>query len=575
LINSPLAVSQQPPTANDSTNAAARAASARELETWRSTTTAAPPAEAGCYRLDYPAKVWQKIDCGPPPADPPRTLRPQAPARQNIQPNAQPLAGDYTMTPVNKITSATGRMVTLNQVTSVGSTNANTGTVTPGLFSIQLNSSKSLPANTGTVSCKSSFNPKNCIGWIQFVYNNSRQLYIQYWFINYLANTTQSCPSSLPFSSKGNPKSSGLDCGANAAITTLASSAPTDFTKMQGVSLTGQALSTGKVVATLTAGGTSYAVTGTDAVSTATGWSSAEFNIFGSGSSSAGTFNTVQLNTAAQVTMSLTSNNDSSLKQPGCTTGTTTAENSNMFLGPCYTTTTPGIWFNESPNVPVFTASQLSPSQGPAVGGTAVQVQGGPFNQPFQIDFGAQIVQPINTLPSDVTVNSPPGTAGSAVQVSAAYVFPSGGLGPFSASLPFLYYATPGCTFSEFCPFYQNQPPSYTATCSAPTDFYTTSNIQVPGDFNTIALGATTTTGSTTGEAVTLAACQQSSKTQCNFYSIDVSSAQWCHPTTPPKPPPPPPACSKCGGGQKCCPNPDGGVGVSCVPANLSCPVVH
>lgn len=563
----PIAFAQKPSSADTSTNPAARTASASELETWRSTTTAAPPQHAGCYRIDYPAKNWQKIDCGPPPVDPPRTLRPSPQVRHDLQPNAQPLSGDYTMTPTNKISSATGRIVTLNQVTSVGSINATSGALTANLFSLQINSNNTLAANAGNPSCKFSSNP-NCAGWIQFVYNNSRQLYIQYWFYNYLSSTTQSCPSSLPFNSKGNPNSSGLDCGNNAAFSTLASSAPADFTKMQGASLTGQALSNGSVVATLTAGGTSYAVTGNDAVGTASGWTSAEFNIFGSGSNSSGVFNTVQLNTAAQVTMGLTSDNDLSLLQPTCNTGTTTAENSNMFLGPCNTTTAPGIWFNESPTTPQLTS--LNPAQGPAAGGTAVQVLGGPFNQAFQINFGTQIVQPTNTLPNDVTVNSPPGSPASPVQVTAAYIFPEGGLGPFSASLPFSYYATPGCSFSEACPFYQNQPPSYTSTCSAPTDFYTTSDINTPADFVLIAPNTTTNTGSTTGEAVSLAACQLGSKTQCDFHSIYVSSAQWCHGRIQP-----PPACTTCGAGQKCCPNPDGGKGTICLPATQACPVIH
>jgi len=567
----PIAFPQTPSPANTTANPAARNASATELEAWRSSTTAAVPQQAGCYRLDYPAKTWQKVDCGPQPVDPPRTLKPTAPPRKNLQPNSLPLAGDYTMKPTNKITSATGRMLTLNQVTSVGSINFNNGALTPGLFSIQINSDKGLAANTGNPSCKTSSN-KNCAGWIQFVYNNSRQLYIQYWFINYLSNTTQSCPSSLPFSSKGNPNSSGLDCGNNAVLSTLASSAPTDFTTMQGASLTGQGLSNGKVSATLTAGGTSYTVTGADAVGAASGWTLAEFNIFGGGSNSSGIFNTVNLNTAAQVTMGLTSDNDSSLQQPACTTGSYTAENSNMFLGPCYMTTVPGIWFNESPTTPQLTS--LSPAQGPATGGTPVQILGGPFNQAVQIDFNTQIVPPTNSLPNDISVNSPPGSPSSPSQVTAAFIYPNGGLGPFSASLPFTYYTTPGCTFSTFCPFYQNQPPQYTATCSSPSDFYTTSDINTPSDFNLVAHDTTTDTGSTTGESVSLAACQLGSKTQCNFYSVFVSSSDWCH-GTPPPPPPPPPSCSKCGGGEKCCRNPDGGNGTICVPSSQSCPVIH
>ncbi len=374
------------------------------------------------------------------------------------------------MTPTNKITSATGNVTTLNQVTSVGSINANNGVLSSGLFSLQLNSNNSLAGKSGTPSCTGSTN-QACSGWTQFVYNNSRQLYIQEWFINYLSNAKQACPSSLPFNA-------GLSCGENVAFSTLASSAPSDFTKMQGASLTGQALSNGNVVVTLTAGGTSYVATGTDNTGTASGWTTAEFNVFGLGTNSSGAFNTVQLNTAAQVTMGLTSNNDKSLQQPACTSGSTTAENSNMFLGPCNKTTVPGISFNESP--------------------------------------------------------------------------------------------TPPCTFSESCPFFQNQPPTYLATCTASSDFYTTADIHTPADFILVAQNALTNTGSTTGEAVSLAACLQGSKTVCNFYSIDVPSSQWCHGKITPPPP-----CTKCGSGQKCCANPDGGGGTICISSTLTCPVIH
>jgi hypothetical protein len=564
MAASPIMVSQRAMAADSGANAAAETASKADLEAWRQATTSAVPTGGGCYRVDYPSGTWQKIDCGPAPADPPRTLRlNQSPGkRKTIQPNAPPLTGDWAMTPTNPISSATGSITTLTNVTSVGSINANNGSLSAGLFSLQINSEQGLAASTGSPSCPKS--NSGCKGWIQFVYNNDKQLYIQYWFIRYLTSASQSCPSNLPFRA-------GLSCGYNAGFGMLSSSAPSDFTKMQGVVLNGKLRSNGTAVVTLTAGGTTYAVSGSNPVSApGSTWTSAEFNVFGLGTNKKGAFNTVQFNASAEITLGLTSDNDSSGKQPGCATGSFTAENSNLFLGPCNTTSVPGIWFNESPTTPQIT---LTPSRGRATGGTGVQVSFGPFGQQVQIKFGNQIVSPTNTLPNDVSVSSPPGAAGSSASVTAAYIFPNGSPGPFGAPAQFSYFNTPTCNFSLSCPFYQNQPPTYTMSCPTPSDFYSTINVSVPADFNLIEQDATTNSGSTTSEVDFLATCELKSKTQCIYNSLSVPVANWCHSTGGgggggggggSK-------CSQCGG-EKCCPDPYGGPGHVCVPSSSPCP---
>lgn len=585
LVALSVAFSQRAMGADTSTTATAQTTSKAGLEAWRQAISAAPPTKKGCYTLKYPSKVWKEVSCGALPANPPRTLSYNQPSGtgNGFVPNVQPLlAGDYMIKPTNTISSATGTIMALTNVTSVGSINSFDNSYNANLFSVQLNSNSykntnllssgsSLAATTGNPSCSSSPNKstsatRKCQGWIQFVYNSDGQLYIQYWLLNYLSSTSQKCPKTLlPLND-----SPGFDCAYDPQFGTVA--APTDFTKLQGATLTGQLSSNGTANIILTVGDVSYSNSAGAASVPPPGstWTQAEFNVFGRGTLSPEKMYTkVLLNAGAEITIGLTSDNDNSGKLPQCQKGSTTGEKSNLYLGPCNTTTVPGIWFNESPTTPDITS--LSPSQGPAGGGISVQVLGGPFNQRVQIMFGNQIVSPTNTLPDDVTVLSPPGTVGTPDSVIAAYIFPNGAAGPFSAPAPqqFSYFNTPSCTFSTYCPFYQGQPPLYTVVCPTPSDFYLTDN-GGSADFVPIALGVLTNTGSTTSEAVGLAVCEPGSKTECKFFGISVPVTNWCGGGV--SPPPRPPTCTQCGSEKKCCRDPFGGKGHVCVALNVPCP---
>lgn len=153
---------------------AASSATKFEIEEWRKSITRSTPPKAGCFTLQYPSKKWKEVDCGKQPPDAPQTLGPKE--SRLIKPHVAPLSGDWTMTPTNSITSATGEVITLNSVTTIGSVKSEDGTVAAGKFSLQLNSNMTLPASSGNPSCATSTNP-NCKGWIQFVYNSDRQLF--------------------------------------------------------------------------------------------------------------------------------------------------------------------------------------------------------------------------------------------------------------------------------------------------------------------------------------------------------------------------------------------------------------
>jgi hypothetical protein len=543
---------------------AASSATKFEMEEWRKATTNSAPQKPGCYTLQYPSRQWMQVDCGKQPPNAPRTLGPKE--SRAIQPHVAPLVSDWMMTPTNSITSATGQLITLNNVTSVGSIKQEDGTLAAGKFSLQLNSNMTLPASSGSPSCGSAPNA-GCRGWIQFVYNSDRQLFIQVWFINYLKAKTDSCPSGMFQSLQS--------CGENTAFANLPATFENDFTKLQGLTLSGRAAGT-SVAAFLTIGGRSTSVVGSDKVGAASSsWSQAEFNVFGLGGYTDATYSEVEFNPEAQITIGLTSDNDLSGKEPGCAIGKTTNEYSNLFLGPCVTTTTPGIWFNESPTAPkILTVAPLS---GGFSGGTNVDVRGGPFSPQVQVRFGDQTVSATTSFGNEFTVGSPPGSAGSSVTLAAANIFPNGTPGPFGAdsSDQFTYVRVPQCSFSEYCPFDEGQPPTYTVTCDALTDFYNYSGLPADPSFPTgltpVASNTETNTGLMSAEERGLAACNAGTKSNCFMHSLETPQADWCINRGPP---PPPPRCPQCPD-KKCCADPNGGTRPLCLPFTSTCPHVR
>jgi hypothetical protein len=73
--------------------------------------------------------------------------------------------------------------------------------------------------------------------------------------------------------------------------------------------------------------------------------------------------------------------------------------------------------------------------------------------------------------------------------------------------------------------------------------------------------------GSTTSEAIQ-AACIPGTTNQCSSYPITYASL--CHSMKPP-----PPSCTSQLRLGKCCPNPDGGKGVTSLSQSLQCSAIH
>ena len=201
-------------------------------------------------------------------------------------------------------------------------------------------------------------------------------------------------------------------------------------------------------------------------------------------------------------------------------------------------------------------------------------MHGGPFSNKVQVKFGDQTVSATASFPNEFTVGSPPGSAGSSVTLTAANIFPNGTPGPFGAasSDQFTYVRVPQCSFNESCPFYEGQPPTYTVTCDALTDFYNYYGLPADPSFPTgltpVASNAKSNTGLMSAEELGLAACNAGTKSNCFMHSLETPQADWCLNRSPP---PPPPRCSQCGN-LRCCQDPLGGVRHVCVPLTSKCP---
>jgi len=550
------------PAAAQSTTSPA-AADQSTLQDWRKSTAPAIPRGNGCYKIEYPSREWKQVDCGQPPAHPPLTIKPQR--QGGIRPEDLPFHGDYTMTPTVPIAIATGRLDKVGNITQVGSINDVDQKVADGKFTLQINSNATMPATPATgPSCSGR---PNCKGWVQFVYNNDRQLNIQEWFINYLANATDSCPATLPLNA-------GPHCGVNVGITTLDTTAPTGFADLDGANLIGQVTSDGKALVSLQLGATSWTVVGTDLVGAFGNWTDAEFNVFGYGTvSKTEVYTRVQFNPEAQITVKLSSDLDFSGKAPNChgdvagNIGTTTAEDSNLFLGPCSTTVPPAISFNESPTRP--TIDGIQPNFGSPLGGTQVKVLGR-FTGALEFKLGDQVVTP--TVGDPTSFISPPGLSGAQSTVTAAYNFPNGRAGPFSdASIApvFTFRDAPACTLSKACPVHENQPPTYTVTCPGPTDFYEFAGSfppdhRDPSPLTVVEANTVRHAGPTSAQNRLSVACLPGTQIDCHVESITVPLAGWCTKQ-----------CSQCGGTEKCCDDPQGGPRPVCVPKTRACPPIQ
>jgi hypothetical protein len=271
-----------------SSNPAAPSEAAAQAR-WRDTIVRSPPSKAGCFHVSYPNTTWETVDCGPAPT---RLYRPRHGAipRETV--------GDDT----DYVAQSSG---TISQ--SVGSFPSATGTAGVTSYSLQLNSNDM----SGSAACGS---VSGCKSWQQFVYAAGEQIaFIQSWLIG-----IGTCPTGGSWIVNGN------DCYMNSTTVSVPLIASDQLTQVQ---MSGTAAA-GNDSMVFTNGGDAYSASTPDSTTNlSTGWSAAEFNIFGDGNSSAVTF---QPGASISVNVSITGGS------PTCQSGAgTTGETNNLTLGSC------------------------------------------------------------------------------------------------------------------------------------------------------------------------------------------------------------------------------------------------
>jgi hypothetical protein len=292
-------------------------------EDWRKSMSELPLPGKGCFESAYPDKVWRVVPC---------KMAPNMPMTPRIGPRPQVIGKGNDISaeaPSSFISSATGSFDTVNNVTSLSSPIGNAGAAVNNAYTLQLNTN---PFNSS--ACAGSPNP-NCQGWEQFVYftdGSTGSLFIQYWLLNYNAT----CPANWkPFQFTG---LSTMYCFRNSMS---ANPPPPNVTAAN----LGSLVMTGTVTAgsddvRLSTGTSMSATTGDDLVNAATGWTAAEFNVFGAGGNSNGggqvTFNDgATVVPRARITYGGTA-------APTCLAQGFTGETNNLNFGPNPPVASPG-----------------------------------------------------------------------------------------------------------------------------------------------------------------------------------------------------------------------------------------
>jgi hypothetical protein len=369
-------------------SASAPIAKSRAHEEWRKTMSHTAN-ERGCFRADYPEKVWKAVPCSVAPLipHPPRVRTGPAPdAVGNTVDYAAELGG-------NLISYGEGSFGTSAIFTE-----------TDGAAS----DSYSLQLNTNLFATSACNGVPGCLGWQQYVFDNntagsgSSGAYIQYWLVNY----PSPCPASYTFYPGG---AGGSGCFKNSTSVVVPVQA---LANLSGLALTGTAVGGGLDQLTLFTGTTIYSTFGEDSVlNPSLGWLSAEFNVFGySGAAPLATFASGTLLSIE----TLVSNGVTTVAPTVLDTGYT-FESNNLSLAPLGACSVadpngPYIWFQESfgatpaatcPITPISLPAPTVTVTGPTFGG----IESFSFSWP-SVSGATYYVMTKNGAESTITGNS-------------------------------------------------------------------------------------------------------------------------------------------------------------------------
>ena len=288
----------------------------------------------GCFSAAYPRAEWQEVPCEAAPNIP---MVPRSGLRPFVIGNTNDISASA---PSGTITQAIGHFENISNVTSETGLIGNSGVPVNDAYTLQVNTNQFT-----STACSASPNA-NCKAWEQFVHFNngsSGSAFIQYWLIKYNAT----CPAGQNWTQFTFTGQTDIYCYKNDSGGAVG--VPNQpITNLGNLTLTGSATSTGDSVA-LSTGTNVYTRNGDNFVAAASGWTAAEFNVFGAGGSSAGggqaNFNALaSLNTRTEIIYGGNA-------APNCLAQGFTGETNNLSFGPGAPVATapgPAVIFQES-----------------------------------------------------------------------------------------------------------------------------------------------------------------------------------------------------------------------------------
>jgi hypothetical protein len=326
---------------------------AQAREAWRATMHQLSVPGSGCFHASYPSTQWEQVECAPAPAN--RSALPM-PVENRVQTVGN--GSDFVAeAPSGHLfSSVTGSFPTVTGVKSergVGvAAFGDGGILGTNEYGLQVNTNFFHSAACGSFS--------NCIAWQQFLMatdtpvsltsdslTGDTEVFIEYWLIDYGSSSRAACPSGF-LNAGADEEGPGVDCVQNSPAT-LVAKGQIPITDLASLSLSASATSGGTDKATVTFDGDAFSASVSDSFTDiASGWSEAEFNVFGNAGGSRADFNSpVSLTVKVAVT-------DGSTTAPTCLPPSdiagTTGETNNLTAGTCTATggSAPFIEFTES-----------------------------------------------------------------------------------------------------------------------------------------------------------------------------------------------------------------------------------
>ena len=320
--------------------------------TWSETMHHTSVPEKGCFHASYPNTQWEGVECAEPPVN--QSALPQLKSNEQTTGNgtdyiAQAPSGHLISAASGKFPAVVG--VGSEQGVGVPLFN-NAGILGPNEYTLQL--------NTNLVHTSACGGFTNCRAWQQYLLasnapvslidtslTGNTEVYIEYWLIDYGANTSATCP--LGFLPAGaDATGPGVDCVQNtpAAVVYKGQLPITELAKLQ---LTGTATANGLDIAVVTYGNDMYiASVGDFETAISSGWTQAEFNVFGNDGGSEAVFSPGAF-LEAQISLLYGSTSAPACIPPSSRAGTT-GESNNLTLASCSTTggPIPALQFTES-----------------------------------------------------------------------------------------------------------------------------------------------------------------------------------------------------------------------------------